>query len=457
MPTRPVHFWRFLMVPLAALAVSVIPAFANTNGASDANGVTVRERGRLPLNDLRAFTEVLQRIKSAYVEPIDDKTLLENAIRGMLDNLDPHSAYLQQEDFKTLEESTSGEFGGLGVEISSENGQLTVISPIDNSPAQKAGVRAGDVIVKLNDSPVRELDVRKSVDMMRGKVGEPIKLTIMRKGSTKPINITVVRDIVRVESVRHHMLDDKLGYIRISQFQNDTGKEVESALKTMYSKGGLGGIILDLRNNPGGVLQSSVDVADLFINSGRIVYTQGRLADANIQYMAKPTVGPYGTMPVVVMINGGSASASEIVAGALQDHNRGIVVGTKSFGKGSVQTVYPLNTDSDRGLKLTTALYYTPNGRSIQAEGILPDIVIDDLSVTKVQENIDYREADLQNHLEKTLSAGTKKPTTAAKNNKSTSTESLEVADYQLQQATNILKSLYLSKRGVPRAAALNK
>ena len=445
MPIRPLCFSA--SVVSVALALSAIsPLTQAVAQPADSSKTIIEAKGRLPLNDLRAFTEVLQRIKSAYIEPIDDKTLLENAIRGMLDNLDPHSAYLKKEDFKSLEESTSGEFGGIGIEISADDGLIKIITPIDNSPAKKAGIKAGDIIIKLNDTPLRGLDIKRSVDLMRGKIGEPIKITVIRAGVPQPLDITVIRNTIRVDSVRSYMLDKNLGYIRITQFQEDTGAEVEKTLQNMNRQGQLGGIILDLRNNPGGVLLASVDVADLFLDSGLIVYTKGRLANANVNYLANAEK-TFTNIPVVVLINSGSASASEIVAGALQDHRRGVVVGTKSFGKGSVQTVYPLSTDSKRGLKLTTALYYTPNGRSIQAEGITPDITVEELSVTKVQRQTGYREQNLKNHLVQNKRSP---QLIENKNGQSNTTNSGKDMDYQLEQATNILKTLYLTKQQLP-------
>lgn len=445
MPIRPLCFSA--SVVSVALALSAIsPLTQAVAQPADSSKTIIEAKGRLPLNDLRAFTEVLQRIKSAYIEPIDDKTLLENAIRGMLDNLDPHSAYLKKEDFKSLEESTSGEFGGIGIEISADDGLIKIITPIDNSPAKKAGIKAGDIIIKLNDTPLRGLDIKRSVDLMRGKIGEPIKITVIRAGVPQPLDITVIRNTIRVDSVRSYMLDKNLGYIRITQFQEDTGAEVEKTLQNMNRQGQLGGIILDLRNNPGGVLLASVDVADLFLDSGLIVYTKGRLANANVNYLANAEK-TFTNIPVVVLINSGSASASEIVAGALQDHRRGVVVGTKSFGKGSVQTVYPLSTDSKRGLKLTTALYYTPNGRSIQAEGITPDITVEELSVTKVQRQTGYREQNLKNHLVQNKRSP---QLIENKNGQSNTTNSGKDMDYQLEQAANILKTLYLTKQQLP-------
>ncbi|WP_281647237.1 S41 family peptidase [Parendozoicomonas sp. Alg238-R29] len=451
MPTRTTIFsWSltaFLALSPLASPVSAEEKSAQAEPAAKPEKVaTKQEKGRLPLDELRAFTEVVQRIKNSYVEPVDDKTLLENAIRGMLDNLDPHSAYLQPDDFKNLEESTSGEFGGLGIEVGSEDGLIKVITPIDDTPAKRAGVQAGDLVIKLDDTPIRGLGLKKSVEMMRGKTGEPIKLTIIREGASQPLEITIVRDIIKVDSVRQRIVEPGFGYVRISQFQIDTGKEVNESLEKLRTEdkdNKLKGLVLDLRNNPGGVLQAAVDVADVFLKDGLIVYTKGRIPNSNMSYSANGK-DPSTNIPLVVLINGGSASASEIVAGALQDHRRGIIVGTKSFGKGSVQTVLPLTSDSERGLKLTTALYYTPNGRSIQAEGIMPDINVDNASVTRVKENNGYREADLRGHLDSTTEAKSSK---ANKSDKKADDQPLDVSDYQLNQALNILKSLHLSRQ----------
>lgn len=389
----------------------------------------------LPLNDLRTFAEVLERIKTAYVEPIDDKTLFENAIKGMLSNLDPHSSYLEPEAFRDLQESTSGEFGGLGIEVGLEDGVLQVIAPIDDSPAAAAGLAAKDLIIKINDQPTKGLSLMEAVKQMRGKPGTSIRLTIVRDSRT-PFEVTIKRAIIKSQSVKSEILEDDYGFIRISQFQVNTGNDVAKALASLKkaNKGKpLKGLILDLRNNPGGILQAAVEVSDHFLSSGLIVYTKGRLANAELRFSATSANASAG-VPMVVLINGGSASASEIVAGALQDHKRAVLMGTDSFGKGSVQTVLPLN--NDRALKLTTALYYTPNGRSIQAQGIVPDITVERAKISQEDQVMGIKEADLAGHLDNIN--GDAKRRSASKDTK----PHLQDEDYQVNQAINLLKGL---------------
>ena len=408
-------------------------------------GKAAEEKGRLPLEELRAFTEVMQRIKSAYVEEVDDKTLLDNAIQGMLSGLDPHSDYLRPDDYKELEINTSGKFGGLGIEVGMEDGFIKVIAPIDGTPAEKAGIQSGDLIIKLDDTSVKGMSLMDSVDRMRGKPGEPIKLTIVREGTPKPLELVVKRDIIKVQSVRSRTLEDGYGYIRLSQFQSDSDMEMLShldKLKKTQKDEKLKGLVLDLRNNPGGVLQAAVGVVDSFIKEGLIVYTKGRIPNAELSFNATST-DPSEGVPLVVLINGGSASASEIVAGALQDHHRAVLLGTQSFGKGSVQTVLPLSVDSEKGLKLTTALYYTPNGRSIQAEGIKPDIILPKVKVTPVESAEQYKESNLQGHLSNGNKDG-KKNTKGKKEKPAANPQSLAEQDYQLSQALNVLKGMHI-------------
>ena len=426
---------------------------SKTDNKTDvAKAEEAENKGRLPLDELRTFTEVMQRIKSAYVEEIDDKTLLENAIQGMLAGLDPHSAYLKAEEFKELEINTSGEFGGLGIEVGMENGFIRVIAPIDDTPAQKAGIKSGDLIIKLDGESVKGMTLNKSVDKMRGKPGAPIKLTIIREGVAKPLDLVVKRDIIKVTSVKSKMLEDNYGYIRLSQFQSNSDKELVEHIKKLKKskKAPLQGLVLDLRNNPGGVLQSAVGVVEAFIPKGLIVYTEGRIPSSHLSFKAEKD-DLSGGIPLVVLIDGGSASASEIVAGALQDHRRAVIMGTQSFGKGSVQTVMPLGAKSDKGLKLTTAFYYTPNGRSIQAEGIKPDIIVPKAKVTPVEASDRYKEADLQGHLSNGNSDNKKKGDKKAAKEESTSKasateeKSLLETDYQLNQALNVLKGMHIN------------
>ena len=311
---------------------------------------------RLPLEQLRAFAEIFERIRTSYVESVDDKTLLENAIHGMLGGLDPHSSYLGPKDFEDLRNNTSGKFGGLGIEVGIEDGFIKVVSPIDDTPAQKAGVLAGDVIIKIDNSPVKGIGLNAAIEKMRGEPGSEILITIIRENVNKPMDISLKRAEINITSVKHKLLQNHYGYVRITQFQENTGADIHTALQKLIddSKQTLAGVVLDLRNNPGGVLDAAVAVSDVFIDEGLLVSTQGRISNADVRYEATvDTLMP--ELPLVVLVNVGSASASEIVAGALQDHKRAIIMGTQSFGKGAVQTVLPLN--GEHALKLTTARY----------------------------------------------------------------------------------------------------
>jgi carboxyl-terminal processing protease len=415
----------------------------------------------LPLEDLRTFSEIFGRIKSSYVEPVEDKKLLENAIRGMLSGLDPHSTYLDLEDFQQLREGTSGEFGGLGIEVSMEDGFVKVVAPIDDTPAAEAGIQAGDLIIRLDDTPVKGMTLNDAVDIMRGKPGSKLLLTIIRDGEDKPLKVEITRDIIKVKSVRHEMLEPGYGYIRISTFQSRTGASLREAITELKqeSDGMLNGLVLDLRNNPGGVLEAAVDVSDAFIEKGMIVYTDGRIADSDQKFHATPDDLLKGA-PLIVLVNGGSASASEIVAGAIQDQKRGIVLGSKTFGKGSVQTVMPLTNET--AVKMTTARYYTPSGRSIQAEGIVPDIEINGIHIAEIQESefTPLRERDLTRHLEngggeeeensadEAAQADQDEADSASEEAESEAEKQpLEVRDYVLSQALNLLKGMNILNR----------
>ncbi len=415
---------------IGALMTTTVTVFADKDTATTS----------LPLEELRAFTDVYVRIKNDYVESVDDKELLENAIRGMLSGLDPHSAYLDVDEFKELQIGTSGEFGGLGIEVGMEDGFVKVISPIDDTPAQRAGVKAGDLIVRLDDTPVKGMSLNDAVKKMRGKKGTSITLTIVREGADAPLKIKIVRDVIRVKSVKQRMLEPGFGYIRITSFQSKTTSGLIDAVEKLEkeNKGPLKGLVLDLRNNPGGVLTGAVGISDAFLEDGLIVYTEGRVADSKLRYNASPGDVIDGA-PLVVLINGGSASASEIVSGALQDHKRALVLGTKSFGKGSVQTILPLK--SDTAIKLTTAKYFTPSGRSIQAEGIEPDIELKQHELAEIKSSAiePLKEADLSGHLEN----GNKE-----KEDKNTDEEkALSTKDSQLYEALNILKGMSLLSR----------
>ncbi|NOY61663.1 MAG: S41 family peptidase [Gammaproteobacteria bacterium] len=397
----------------------------------------------LPLEALRVFTEVLTKIKSDYVEPVDDKTLLENAIKGMLSGLDPHSSYLDGDAYDDLKADTSGEFGGLGIEVDMEDGVIKVVSPIDDTPAQRAGIKSGDLIVRLDDKPVKGLSLSDAIKVMRGKPGTDLKLTVVRGKSEPPLIFTITRAVIKVKSVKSRMLEAGYGYVRISQFKTHSADNMLRALDTLKeaAEGGLKGLVLDLRNNPGGVLNGAVAVSDAFLEKGLIVYTEGRISNAEMKFNATPTDVLKGT-PLVVLVNGGSASASEIVAGALQDHRRAIIMGSRTFGKGSVQTILPI--DEVAALKLTTARYYTPSGRSIQAEGIVPDVILENFTLTE-QRQVGIKpitEADLAGHLH-----GVDEGKRSRGKDGGEEDEKLAKTDYQLYEALNLLKGLNVLNR----------
>jgi carboxyl-terminal processing protease len=428
----------------------------------------------LPIEELRAFTDVFARIKSDYVEPVDDKKLINGAINGMLSDLDPHSAYLDQEGFKDLQVGTQGEFGGLGIEVGMEDGFVKVVSPIEDTPAYKAGLKTGDLIIKLDDTPVKGMTLNDAVKRMRGKPGSQITLMISRKSEPKPFSVTITRAVIKIKSVKFKLVDPGYGYVRVTQFQEHTGELLADALQKLYkdNKEPLKGLVLDLRNDPGGLLNGAVAVSAAFLKPDvLVVYTDGRSEDSKMRLTAsrenylRPMQAdflkslPEGvkTVPMVVLVNGGSASASEIVAGAMQDHKRAIIMGTQTFGKGSVQTILPLGNGS--AIKLTTALYYTPSGRSIQTKGITPDIVVED-PANPSDEGFGIREADLDKHLsnpqgddktEKPDQPVQEKAPAPEKQDKDKTMEKRPVLepgeivsknDYQLNQALNLLKGL---------------
>ncbi|ARU32159.1 peptidase S41 [Sulfuriferula sp. AH1] len=433
----------------------------------------------LPLDELRAFTEVFGKIKSDYVEPVGDKKLIDSAINGMLSGLDPHSAYMDADAFKDLQVGTQGEFGGLGIEVGMEDGFVKVVSPIEDTPAQKAGLKSGDLIIKLDDTPVKGLTINDAVKRMRGKPNTPITLTIIRKGVSKPFTVTLIRAVIKVKSVKYKLVEPNFGYIRITQFQEHTGENMVQAIDALQkeNKGALKGVVLDLRNDPGGLLNGAVGVSAAFLKpDSLVVYTDGRAEDSKMKLTASPDFYLRGnqadylknlpawvkTVPMVVLVNAGSASASEIVAGALQDHKRAIVLGTQSFGKGSVQTILPLGNGT--GIKLTTARYFTPSGRSIQNKGITPDIIVEEGKVvgSDQQDGFGVREADLENHLSNPNSpadTGTLVPPKIvapqktddksgkpAKGNKLEPGEIVSKDDFQLNQALSLLKGINILK-----------
>ncbi|MDT0633791.1 S41 family peptidase [Spectribacter hydrogenoxidans] len=419
--------------------------FATSDSADADNAV--------PLEDLRSFVEILNRVKQGYVEEVSDEDLLNNAIRGMLDGLDPHSAYLSPEEFKEINISTSGEFGGLGIEVTMENGFVRVVSPIDDTPAKKAGIEAGDLIIRIDDTAVKGMKLNDAVKLMRGEPGTDITLTVLRESNAEPFQVTITRDVIEVKSVRSRMLTPSYGYVRISQFSNQTGESLNDAMDELMDKadGDLRGLVLDLRNNPGGLLNAAVDVSDAFLTEGEIVSIDGRVKNADQSFSAGNGDKLRGR-PLVVLVNQGSASASEIVAGALQDSGRAIIMGRRTFGKGSVQTIVPLQNDA--ALKLTTARYYTPDGRSIQAEGIVPDVEIQSVKVSaSAESNLGrFSEADLAGALAngKAPAGGAEKANKAAADAADDDEDSsgvLAEEDYALYEALNLLKGLHIQSR----------
>jgi carboxyl-terminal processing protease len=414
-----------LILVLSLISISV---------AQEENNLDINSETPLPLEELRTFTEAFVRIKAAYVEEVSDEDLIESAISGMLAGLDPHSIYLDPDGYDELQTGTSGKFGGLGIEIVGENGYIKIVSPIDETPAERAGLLSGDLIVSIDGQSLRDAPLQEAVDKMRGDPGTTIILTIVREGETASFDVELERAVIKVRSVRSRTLEPGYGYMRISQFQASTAETLRAQIKNLVSDndGALLGLVIDLRNNPGGLLNAAVSVSDAFLKEGKIVSTQGRTDGAKMSFEASSTDHVDGA-PIVVLVNGGSASASEIVAGALQDHRRALVVGTKTFGKGSVQTILPVHGNG--AIKLTTARYYTPHGRSIQAEGIEPDILVERLEVTRPESGRRVREADLRGHLDNEEDQRAVGDAVEG-----------EITDYQLNEALNLLKAVALSR-----------
>ena len=399
---------------------------ATKAGESDKNS-----NSRLPVKEINNFTQVFEQIRTGYVEEITDVQLLESAIQGMLENLDPHSAYLSDKKYTNLQENASGEYGGLGIEVIGEKTGIRVIAPIDDGPAFLNDIRAGDLIVEIDKAPVGKMSIRLAIDKLRGKKGTKIELTILREGLNQMISKTLIRDTIQISSVRSRLLHPNIGYIRIAQFQISSDEDFLDEYEKLVELNGkeLEGLIIDLRNNPGGLVPPSITIADMLLSDGQIVYTQGRLSSANQEFYADPFDITKG-IPIAVLINEGSASASEIVAGALQDNNRAVILGTRSFGKGSVQTVVPINESS--AVKLTTALYFTPSGKSIQAAGIIPDIVIEPAEIRLYETFERAREENLSGHL-------STDPKVASGETDKNTEENSTIKDNQLYEALNIL------------------
>ncbi len=445
-------------------------------------------RGPIPLEEIRQLTDVFGAIKANYVEPVDDKKLIQEAISGMLTGLDPHSAFLDADAFKDLQAGTQGEFGGLGIEVGAEDGAVRVIAPIDDTPAARAGIRAGDLIIKIDDKLTRGMQLNEAVKLMRGKPKTSIVLTVARKGETKPLEFKLMRDVIKVQSVKARVIEPGYGFIRVAQFQERTVEDLARHINDLYKQGPLKGLVLDMRNDPGGLLHSAVGVSAAFLPARTLVVsTDGRVDDARRRFVAAPEDYLRGrgddvvarlprelkNVPLVVLVNGASASAAEIVAGALQDHKRATIIGTQTFGKGSVQTIIPISTSSEgpAAIKLTTARYFTPSGRSIQAKGIAPDLLVEDTPEGNFA-SFAVREADLARHLEdknrndaerrrtapadvapvdvapggaaappSTAGAGTADPKAQAQANQRRY-EFGSVDDFQLKQAMNHLKGM---------------
>ncbi|HAF01268.1 MAG TPA: peptidase S41 [Methylophilaceae bacterium] len=431
---------------------------------------------QLPIDELRVFAEVFSKVKSDYVEPVEDKKLINEALTGMLQGLDPHSTFMDADAYKDLQAGTQGEFGGLGIEVAMEDGLVKVVTPIEDSPAYSAGLKSGDLIIKLDETQVRGLTLNDAVKKMRGTPGTKITLSVVRKNEEKPLTFTITRAVIKSQSVKNKLIEKDFGYVRITQFQEHTGEDLAKALKALHeqNKDAFKGLVLDLRNNPGGLLDAAVGVSAAFLpKDDLVVYTEGRVPDSKMRLTATATdyarrgksdylkdlPAEYKNVPMVVLVNAGSASASEIVAGALQDHKRAKILGIQSFGKGSVQTILPMNNGS--AIKLTTARYFTPNGRSIQAKGIVPDIIVEDGS----DQSYNLHEADLKRHLSNPVDGTKDTPAEVKNDNKEKAKENYNERkyaepkgpieptskdDFQFVQAMNVLKGLPVQKAPEP-------
>ena len=435
--------------PLLLLSLFALSNLTNAAAAVEKKKAGVNE-GLLPLEELRTFTRAYDHVRTSYVEEISDAKMLEYAIKGMIAELDPHSAYLDKEAYAELQATTSGEFGGVGLEVGMDDGAIKVITPLDGSPSQKAGIKPGDIIVRIDDQPMKGKTLTDATRLMRGPKDTPIKMSLQRKGVDDSIEVVVIRDLIHVQSVIIKPVADEYLYIRIAQFQTNTGRDFSERLReSLKAHPKTKGLVLDLRNNPGGVLQASVDVADAFLESGTVVYTRGRMENSSISYTATPG-DLASSLPLVTLINSGSASASEIVAGALQDHKRSIIMGTRSFGKGSVQTVIPIT--EDRAIKLTTALYYTPNGRSIQAKGIEPDVRLEKMT-NGVGQKAAIAESDLAGYLKskdgQDIGSGTR-------DREAIMSDDI-LKDNQVLDAINLLKGLHILGQQAPTTSEAAK
>lgn len=423
--------WSVFTASLLSVAVLASPVWADKK--------TEKENPADTYEMLDLFGEVLERTKTSYVEDVTDKKLIESAINGMLVSLDPHSSYLDEQSFKYMNEQTKGKFGGLGIEVTMENGVVKVVSPIDDTPASKAGLKPGDYITHIDGEQVVGMSLNDAVDKMRGKIGTKVKLTIRRANNPKPIEVTLKREEIKIQSVKSQIKADDVIYIRITSFSEDVDKSIEKDFNKLKKqiKGKPAGIVLDVRNNPGGLLDQAVNVSDLFLDKGEIVSTRSKNEEDTVKYTATEGDIAQG-LPIVVLVNDGSASASEIVAGALQDHKRAILMGEKTFGKGSVQTVIPLGRHG--AMRLTTARYYTPSGRSIQATGIVPDVEVKPAKVEEIDKGVNFSEAEFGNAL--------KNENQNVDENKTKTQDDELKKDYQLSRAVDMVKALSIYSAG---------